>query len=110
MAIVVQLVTGAPFLLALLIAAGLCFRHATDQRRRAILVGVATSIHLVNHVLSFGYGYLWNTIRDATGSTEVAQVAIGWTRSLPSAVAFLLLIYAAFYGHERPHPDDFPDE
>jgi len=105
-----QLVVRGPSLLALVIGAGLCMRHATHQRRRVLLVGIALGIYAFTFVLSFAFGYFFRLILDATDSPQIAQVVLGLMSTLPNAVALLLLFYAVFHGDEYPQRDELPGD
>ncbi len=103
------IVMYAPWLLVVLIGAGLCLRHATDQRRRAVLVGISLLIHLTSFVFSLvASGHVYRLVQEATNSSGIARIIMGLMSTLPSAVALLLLLYAAFYGDPRPR--DFADD
>jgi hypothetical protein len=96
----------SPSLLALLIGAALCVRHASDQRRRATLIGLGLLIQVTNLGLMPFSGLVFQQLEQATGSIAAARVGLGLLHSLPSACTVLLFLYAAFYGDERLSVED----
>jgi hypothetical protein len=102
--LVIYAISLSPWLLVMLIGAGLCLRHAGDQRRRSVLIGIALLIQIASTVAGlFATQFVFEALQKATDSIEVAQMVLGLLHSLPSAVALLLMLFAAFYGDPHPH-------
>ncbi len=107
--VIATVVVFAPWLLVLLIGAGLCVRHASDQRRRSVLIGIALLIYLVSYTGAILFSTMvYMRIEQVTGSHGIARIVSGLVTSLPTAVALALVLYAAFYG--EPRPRDFADD
>lgn len=87
----------APTWLAYLIGVGLCFRHASQQPRRAVWVGTAIVVMAMNWVVNFLFtGRLFDAIYRLTDSHEFAAAGISLLYSIPNAFALCLLFWAAF--------------
>lgn len=100
---VMYFVAASPWLLAMLVGAVLCFRHASTQRRRATLVGVALMIEVGSLVLSLvGPRVLYSYV-GSTGNSQFLQLTITLVvHFIPQAAVWLLMLYAVFYGDPRP--------